>query len=97
MGDSGRGSVSALQESGNESEENGQEGKTAQPVRFGWVTGVMVRNRETYTCMRAKGHTRTFIYSLHTGFCLSDSLHVEYLGSHSVPAIVLDHIPSRNP
>uniref|UniRef100_A0A8C1CAW8 Solute carrier family 12 member 10, tandem duplicate 1 n=1 Tax=Cyprinus carpio carpio TaxID=630221 RepID=A0A8C1CAW8_CYPCA len=42
-GDSGRGSVSALQESGNESKENGAGGKTAQPVRFGWVTGVMVR------------------------------------------------------
>uniref|UniRef100_A0A8C2J4H1 Solute carrier family 12 member 10, tandem duplicate 1 n=1 Tax=Cyprinus carpio TaxID=7962 RepID=A0A8C2J4H1_CYPCA len=40
---SGRGSVSALQESGNESKENGAGGKTAQPVRFGWVTGVMVR------------------------------------------------------
>uniref|UniRef100_A0A8C2J0J4 Solute carrier family 12 member 10, tandem duplicate 1 n=1 Tax=Cyprinus carpio TaxID=7962 RepID=A0A8C2J0J4_CYPCA len=38
-----RGSVSALQESGNESKENGAGGKTAQPVRFGWVTGVMVR------------------------------------------------------
>uniref|UniRef100_A0A8C1W0Z6 Solute carrier family 12 member 10, tandem duplicate 1 n=1 Tax=Cyprinus carpio TaxID=7962 RepID=A0A8C1W0Z6_CYPCA len=35
--------VSALQESGNESKENGAGGKTAQPVRFGWVTGVMVR------------------------------------------------------
>uniref|UniRef100_A0A8C1W3N1 Solute carrier family 12 member 10, tandem duplicate 1 n=1 Tax=Cyprinus carpio TaxID=7962 RepID=A0A8C1W3N1_CYPCA len=33
----------ALQESGNESKENGAGGKTAQPVRFGWVTGVMVR------------------------------------------------------
>uniref|UniRef100_A0A8C1HFH7 Solute carrier family 12 member 10, tandem duplicate 1 n=1 Tax=Cyprinus carpio carpio TaxID=630221 RepID=A0A8C1HFH7_CYPCA len=32
-----------LQESGNESKENGAGGKTAQPVRFGWVTGVMVR------------------------------------------------------
>ncbi|XP_026056090.1 solute carrier family 12 member 10, tandem duplicate 1 [Carassius auratus] len=42
-GDSGRGSVSVLQETGNESEENGPEAKTAQPVRFGWVTGVMIR------------------------------------------------------
>uniref|UniRef100_A0A8C1Z829 Solute carrier family 12 member 10, tandem duplicate 1 n=1 Tax=Cyprinus carpio TaxID=7962 RepID=A0A8C1Z829_CYPCA len=33
----------SLQESGNESKENGAGGKTAQPVRFGWVTGVMVR------------------------------------------------------
>uniref|UniRef100_A0A671MIH2 Solute carrier family 12 member 3-like n=1 Tax=Sinocyclocheilus anshuiensis TaxID=1608454 RepID=A0A671MIH2_9TELE len=43
MGDSGRGSVSALQESEIESEENGPGGKTAQPVRFGWITGVMIR------------------------------------------------------
>ncbi|KAF4111647.1 solute carrier family 12 member 10, tandem duplicate 1 [Onychostoma macrolepis] len=42
-GDSGRGSVSALHETGNGSEENGTGGKTAQPVRFGWVTGVMIR------------------------------------------------------
>uniref|UniRef100_A0A673H631 Solute carrier family 12 member 3 n=1 Tax=Sinocyclocheilus rhinocerous TaxID=307959 RepID=A0A673H631_9TELE len=41
--DSGRGSVSALQESEIESEENGPGGKTAQPVRFGWITGVMIR------------------------------------------------------
>uniref|UniRef100_A0A672NA33 Solute carrier family 12 member 3-like n=1 Tax=Sinocyclocheilus grahami TaxID=75366 RepID=A0A672NA33_SINGR len=33
----------ALQESGIESEENGPGGKTAQPVRFGWITGVMIR------------------------------------------------------
>uniref|UniRef100_A0A671MKD4 Solute carrier family 12 member 3-like n=1 Tax=Sinocyclocheilus anshuiensis TaxID=1608454 RepID=A0A671MKD4_9TELE len=37
------GSVSALQESEIESEENGPGGKTAQPVRFGWITGVMIR------------------------------------------------------
>ncbi|XDV19322.1 hypothetical protein PO909_024811 [Leuciscus waleckii] len=40
---SSTGSLSALQESGNESEENGKGGKTSQPVRFGWVTGVMIR------------------------------------------------------
>ncbi|XP_039505299.1 solute carrier family 12 member 10, tandem duplicate 1 [Pimephales promelas] len=37
------GSLSALQESGNDSEESGKGGKTSQPVRFGWVTGVMIR------------------------------------------------------
>ncbi|KAK2913270.1 hypothetical protein QQF64_031054 [Cirrhinus molitorella] len=41
--ESGRGSVSELQESGNGSEDNEQGGKPFEPVRFGWVTGVMVR------------------------------------------------------
>ncbi|XP_067255880.1 solute carrier family 12 member 10, tandem duplicate 1 [Chanodichthys erythropterus] len=40
---SSTGSVSALQECGKESEENGPGEKTFQPVRFGWVTGVMIR------------------------------------------------------
>uniref|UniRef100_A0A8C1PIL9 Solute carrier family 12 member 10, tandem duplicate 1 n=1 Tax=Cyprinus carpio TaxID=7962 RepID=A0A8C1PIL9_CYPCA len=38
-----RPSLETLRKSGNESKENGAGGKTAQPVRFGWVTGVMVR------------------------------------------------------
>ncbi|XP_051567559.1 solute carrier family 12 member 10, tandem duplicate 1 [Myxocyprinus asiaticus] len=42
-GDSGTGSISVIQESGNGSEKSGSEGKTSQPVRFGWVTGVMIR------------------------------------------------------
>uniref|UniRef100_A0AAR2JB83 Solute carrier family 12 member 3 n=1 Tax=Pygocentrus nattereri TaxID=42514 RepID=A0AAR2JB83_PYGNA len=40
-GDSGTGSLSTVPEQGEE--ENGAEGKTTEPVRFGWVTGVMIR------------------------------------------------------
>lgn len=39
--DSGTGSLSAVQ--GNVDVETGIQGKTSQPVRFGWVMGVMVR------------------------------------------------------
>ncbi|XP_051992882.1 solute carrier family 12 member 10, tandem duplicate 1 [Xyrauchen texanus] len=42
-GDSGTGSISVIQECGNGSEKSESEGKTSQPVRFGWVTGVMIR------------------------------------------------------
>ncbi|XP_049328525.1 solute carrier family 12 member 10, tandem duplicate 1 isoform X7 [Astyanax mexicanus] len=40
MGDSGTGSLSAIHE---QNEENSAGGKVKQPVRFGWITGVMVR------------------------------------------------------
>ena len=40
IGDSGNGSLSTVPEQG---EENGTGEKPKQPVRFGWVTGVMVR------------------------------------------------------
>lgn len=53
----------------------------------------MVRNSEKHTLLLANVHI--YIYML--CYCVSDSLYVEYLGSYSVPAIVLDHISSRNP
>eukprot|EP00067_Danio_rerio_P008656 NP_001154850.1 solute carrier family 12, member 10.1 [Danio rerio] len=42
-GDSCAGSIAALQETENKSEENGETAKKSEPVRFGWVTGVMIR------------------------------------------------------
>ncbi|KAI7814322.1 putative solute carrier family 12 [Triplophysa rosa] len=41
--DSGADSLSVMNEMGNGSDECGSEGKKYQPVRFGWVTGVMIR------------------------------------------------------
>ncbi|XP_056603863.1 solute carrier family 12 member 3-like [Triplophysa dalaica] len=43
ISDSGAGSLSVMNEMGNGSDECGSEGKTYQQVRFGWVTGVLIR------------------------------------------------------
>ncbi len=53
-------------------EENGTGGKTAQPVRFGWVTGVMVRNCEAFTwCVHTKRtHAHTHSISVFQIRCM---------------------------
>ncbi|XP_065111080.2 solute carrier family 12 member 10, tandem duplicate 1 [Paramisgurnus dabryanus] len=43
ISDSGTGSLAVMKKIENGSEENGPVEKTHQPVRFGWVTGVMIR------------------------------------------------------
>ncbi|XP_056598953.1 solute carrier family 12 member 3-like [Triplophysa dalaica] len=43
ISESGSGSLSVMNEMENRSDEGGAEGTTYQPVRFGWVTGVLIR------------------------------------------------------
>ncbi|KAA0722985.1 Solute carrier family 12 member 3 [Triplophysa tibetana] len=44
ISESGAASLSAMDDMGNGSDERGAEKSTYQPVRFGWVTGVLVRH-----------------------------------------------------
>lgn len=86
--------VSSLPISDSSNEESQGPNEKA-PVRFGWVTGVMVSN--ILNLQTAKHLCHKYNEDTELLFCIVvDSLYAEYLGSHIVPPPVVDHFPGRH-